>query len=343
MSDDDILNELDQGLVMDQLRQANVRLSKELVKAKDYRDYMGQRIYEAMSDAIMSRPLENIVPPQPDSRKKDAEVGISVVSDWQLGKITKSYDSVVCEERIREYTEKIIELTEIQRKDHPVKEHHVFMLGDMVEGELIFPGQAHLIDSSLFRQVADDFPRIASYMITRLLQTHEKVYVHTVWGNHGYLGGRSRREMHPESNADNFAYTFLEKQFANESRVTFDISREWYQVANLGEGLRFLLLHGNNIKGFNGLPFYGYAKKIQGWSMLERKGLMEGFDYALTGHFHTPTNLYLNTVRVWVNGSTESHNAYAQEQLASMGEPCQWLLFAKPGRGVTAEYLVTLT
>jgi hypothetical protein len=25
-----------------------------------------------------------------------------------------------------------------------------------------------------------------------------------------------------------------------------------------------------------------------------------------------------------------------------MGRPCQWLLFAKPGHGVTAEYLVKL-
>ena len=33
---------------------------------------------------------------------------------------------------------------------------------------------------------------------------------------------------------------------------------------------------------------------------------------------------------------------YAQEQLASMGRPCQYLLFVKPGIGVTAEYLVNL-
>jgi hypothetical protein len=52
--------------------------------------------------------------------------------------------------------------------------------------------------------------------------------------------------------------------------------------------------------------------------------------------------MYVNDVRLWVNGSTESYNTYALEQLASMGRPCQWLLFAKPGAGVTAEYLVNL-
>jgi len=70
--------------------------------------------------------------------------------------------------------------------------------------------------------------------------------------------------------------------------------------------------------------------------------MMEPFDMAIAGHFHTPTTMYLNGIRLWVNGSTESYNTYALEQLASMGRPCQWLLFCKDGAGVTAEYLVNL-
>ena len=69
---------------------------------------------------------------------------------------------------------------------------------------------------------------------------------------------------------------------------------------------------------------------------------MEDFTHAVAGHYHTPTSLYINDVRVWVNGSTESYNSYAQEQLASMGRPSQFCLFVKPDKGVTAEYLVNL-
>ena len=79
-----------------------------------------------------------------------------------------------------------------------------------------------------------------------------------------------------------------------------------------------------------------------GWKTLASNGLMPDFDYAIAGHFHTPTTMYVNDIRLWVNGSTESYNTYALEQLASMGRPCQYLLFAKPGHGVTAEYLVNL-
>lgn len=358
---DEELNEAAEelDLVNRNLRSTIDRLRKDLIKAKDQTSFMGEKLYEAMMDSAAAARFDPVVAPPKDKRRKGEEYGISVVSDWQLGKITKSYSSEVCEERIKQYTEKVIEITEIQRKDHPIKEHHVFMLGDMIEGELIFPGQSHLIDSSLFQQVAIDFPRIAKYMIQRLLETHDKVVVHTVWGNHGYLGGRSRKDMHPESNADNFAYVYLKNLFEHEPRVEFRVSREWYNTADLGDGLKFLLLHGNNIRGYNGLPWYGYYKKILGWEILRHRGLLGdparvdededtvviaegGFDYALTGHFHTPTSMYFNTVRVWVNGSTESHNAYAAEQLASMGEPSQYLLFAKPGKGITAEYLITL-
>ena len=69
---------------------------------------------------------------------------------------------------------------------------------------------------------------------------------------------------------------------------------------------------------------------------------MEPFDHAAFGHFHTPTSGYLNDIRWWANGSTESHNTYAQEQMASMGRPSQWLLYAKPGFGITSEYLLQL-
>ena len=69
---------------------------------------------------------------------------------------------------------------------------------------------------------------------------------------------------------------------------------------------------------------------------------MEDFDYAVAGHFHTPNTQYINDIRFWCNGSTESYNTFAQEQLASMGRPCQYTLFVKPDKGVTAEYLVNL-
>ena len=116
--------------------------------------------------------------------------------------------------------------------------------------------------------------------------------------------------------------------------------RNWYAVDEVGSK-GFFLFHGDQIKGgFAGFPWYGFGKKVMGWRM---GAVAEPFDYALAGHFHTPTRMHIGNVTLWVSGSTESHNTYAAEQLAAQGTPSQWLLFSHPENGVTAEYEVHLT
>jgi len=280
------------------------------------------------------------------SRSKDTEICVPLLSDIQLAKRTTDYNSLVAEERVIEYAHKIVKITQIQRQSHKVNKCVVLALGDIVEGELIFPGQAHLIDSSLYKQVTVDGPRILFTFFSILLQAFDEVECHWVIGNHGALGGRSRRDYNPETNADRMLGKILSTMFANEKRIKFHIpegvDQHWYTVADLGVKAKFLCFHGDNIRGSMGLPFYGYNKKILGWKALASQGLMENFTHAVCGHYHTPTSLYINDVRVWVNGSTESYNSYAQEQLASMGRPSQYCLFVKPSKGVTAEYLVNL-
>jgi hypothetical protein len=271
---------------------------------------------------------------------------VPLLSDIQLAKRTPDYDSKIAEKRVIEYANRIVKLTKIQRQSHNVNKCVVLALGDIVEGELIFPGQSHLIDSSLYRQVTVDGPRILYAFFTTLLQEFDEVECYWVIGNHGALGGRSRRDYNPETNADRMLGKILDTMFANEKRIKFHIpegvDQHWYTVADLGVKAKFFCFHGDNIRGSMGLPFYGYNKKILGWKALASQGLMENFTHAVCGHYHTPTSLYINDVRVWVNGSTESYNSYAQEQLASMGRPSQFCLFVKPSKGVTAEYLVNL-
>jgi len=129
----------------------------------------------------------------------------------------------------------------------------------------------------------------------------------------------------------------------SEPRLSFTFpERDWWHVADLGDKCRFLLLHGDQVRGFNGIPWYGWTRKLMAWSMMWRQWEAMDFRYAAAGHFHTPVSIYVNGLRLWVNASTESHNPYALEQLAASGEPAQWLLMVKPGFGVTSEHLVSL-
>jgi len=336
-----------ESLKIQELKSDNHKLLKQLEKAKNKKEDMIEAVYQAVSTNLRTWNKPRIPNPIKSKKTKNEEIAVAVLSDVQLAKVTPDYNTEVAEARVVEYAHKIVELTNLQRSAHPVRKCTVLAAGDIIEGELIFPGQSHLIDSSLYNQVTIDGPRILTKFFDILLANFAEVEVVWVIGNHGSLGGRARKDYHPDSNMDRMLGKIMSMIYRDEKRISFQIpdstgDNHWFAIADLGDGCKFFVWHGDNIRGHSGFPWYGFGKKLLGWKALASRGLMPDFDYAIAGHWHTPTTMYVNDVRVWVNGSTESYNTYALEQLASMGRPCQWLLFAKPGHGITAEYLVKL-
>lgn len=336
------LENLDEGERVEELLATIRRLEKRLANATRKQDALVEAFYEAIHDGVTAISVPKAYPPPKDRRKTGDETAVLMLSDVQLGKRTESYDTEVAAERVRQLAHRAVSITEVQRTHHPVRRVAVFLLGDTIEGELIFPGQAHEIDSSMYHQVTVAGPEIVVSMLVFLSQNFEQVDVFAVPGNHGFVGGRQRKEVNPETNTDRMLYRISSLLTRDIPHINWYISDSWYDVADLGEKCKFLLFHGHQIRGWSNFPWYGVGKKLLGWRSLSEGNLMEPFDHAAFGHFHTPTSGYLNDIRWWCNGTTESHNVYAQEQLASMGWPSQWLLFTRDGFGVTAEYLIRL-
>lgn len=322
------------------------RLTTQLRKAKVSKEDLVAAVYQAAKDNIIALDIKPVPSYTPDPRSHGEEVAVAVIGDWQLAKVTPDYNSQVCEERIELYADKIIKLIEIQRADHPVKKLRLWGLGDLVEGELIFAGQEHLIDASLYEQVCNSGARILGNLIRRLEGIVEEMEAELIIGNHGAIGGPVRRSYSPQSNADRMLYRVTQLVAeASGSKVKFHIpaaknERDWYHVSDIG-GYRTLLFHGDQVRGgFGGFPWYGFGKKLNGW---KNGAIPGGFDDAFCGHYHTPTKMTLNQITMRVVGSTESYNTFAQEALAAVGRASQYLMFVKPGVGVTAEYNVWLS
>lgn len=323
------------------LRESYMKLLKEYDRIKSKKDDLVDAVYSAVVDQASDTITKvQVKPPVKDRRKqkKTEEVAVAILADWQLAKVTPTYNTEVCEDRIEKYAQKVIDLTEIQRADHPVKELHVWVLGDIVEGELIFPGQSFLVDGGLYRQVTVDGPRIMRNFLTTMLGHFEKVHVTAIIGNHGAIGGRSRRDHDPETNADRMLYRVVQWIFEDEERITFNIpdgrgDRNWYAVAKIGN-YSSLLCHGDQFTGLS--SFITFQKKVYGWKV---GAVKEHFDDVYVGHLHTPTKMTFNTIQVRISGSPECTNTYAMENLAAIGRPSQPLMFVNPDKGiVTAEY-----
>ena len=323
-----------ESLKIQELKADNLKLLKQLDKAKNKKADLIEAMYDAVRMNVSTWAKPNVPKPTLSKANKNEEIAVAILS-------------AIAEKRVVAYAHKIVELANLQRNAHPVNKCAVLVAGDIVEGELIFPGQSHLIDASLYSQVTIDGPRILTQFFDVLLANFKEVEVTWVIGNHGSLGGRARKDYHPDSNSDRMLGKIMSMIYDKDKRISFHVpdsttEDHWFGIADLGKDCKFFVWHGDNVRGHSGFPWYGFGKKLLGWKALASRNLMPDFDYAIAGHFHTPTTMYVNDVRLWVNGSTESYNSYAMEQLASMGRPCQWLLFCKPGHGVTAEYLVKL-
>jgi hypothetical protein len=335
------MSELAEGLSQEtpeviELRAANVRLQRQLRQANAKTEALVGAVHSAAREAavIVGRPKATSV--KSDKRKHSAEVALIHATDWQCGKRTATFNSEILASRMERLAAKVATLTEIQRADHPVKDCVLMLGGDMVEGVSIFPGQAFEVDSSLYTQIFTA-ARIIEQLVVDMLGIFEKVHVVCEYGNHGRLGRKGDHQA--EDNADLFAYRTVSERLT-DPRLTWQLSGDWRQHVTIGN-YRALLIHGDEIKSFGGnTPAFGILRKITAWS----SGVVDGFNDAYLGHFHTPMTLTTPSGgQIYVTGSPESDNVYAAEFVAAKGHPSQRLHFIDPDAGrVTASYLVWL-
>ena len=326
----------------DFLRSENRRLAKLADKYKNVKDEAILAVYQAAYDAFSGVDLSPIKYQGPNkSSKGTPETAVVVFADWQLGKVTSTYNSDVLAKRIDLYAEKMLEIVNIQREHHNVDNLHVWLLGDIVEGEEIFPGQSHLLDAGLYRQVGMYGPEILYKFFTLALQNFKHVHVTGVIGNHGAVGGRARRQHDPETNMDRLLYKIVSWIFKDEPRITFNIpdgrgERSFYAVDRIGN-YSSLLIHGDQMP--SPTAFHGYYKKVMGW---KDGAIPEQFDDVFMGHYHQQVKVTIGSGLLRISGSPESSNTYAQEFFSSMSRPCQHLMFVHPENGVTCEYSIWL-
>lgn len=330
-------DELDYENQLAELRQALRTAQKAESRAKSKSSAIVEAVYKAANDALLAKTPLKIKPPKKDTRKGKAEVALIHLTDWQAGKKTVSYGLQTLAERIQLMVDKSLQLTNIQRAHHPVRDCVVLLGGDMVEGIGIFPGQAYEVEAHLFEQLFE-VVQIIERTVHELAANFENVKVVCEFGNHGRLGRKG--DMPGGDNIDRMAYRIAMDNCAHLKNVTWQMSGDWYQIVNIG-AYRALLVHGDEINSYGGnVPAFGILRKCNAWAT----GVVEDFQDVYMGHFHTPMSLTMaNGGRVFVSGSPESHNEYARVFVAAVGKPSQRLHFIDPEKGrVTAEYTIWL-
>lgn len=301
----------------------------EYLKAKiENKERLRRRHQEGLTQLLMEKiecALEKIKPdtiqvtPEPlESRPAGAEEILwAEISDVQLGTKVQIEDVGGLNEhnwqiflgKLERWEAGVAQVIRERRARVPVREVFISMIGDLVEGHGIFKGQAYELEVSVYEQVVQG-ARDFAQAFARLAATFPEIKFTLVGvgGNHGRVG--SYGEAPYRANFDLLLMHIIELRLEalKLPNIECDFPAAWFQIVDTW-GWRHLLVHGDDIKGWGGLPFYGMQRAVAKNSQM----LQSVINYLHIGHHHTEAIMSNSVGRVLLNGNWIGGTAFAKQ------------------------------
>ena len=230
-----------------------------------------------------------------------------LVGDVHVGRKTESFDLNVLNERfdILIYNLKYFRRL-VQRARMSTRDTALILLGDIVDGESIYPTQSFEQEMTISEQL--DY---AQELIKRLVRETRVSRIYAVPGNHG----RSRKDG--TGNWDYMLYRLLQEGCKRPVEILPDTG-ETVMVGNA----RVFTFHGYQIRAYQQIPWYGITRYVS------RRYMYDPFDMVVLGHFHTIAKYEFNTIPIYLNGSMLTDDELSKKY-ALKSEPQFWT-FAIP-------------
>lgn len=274
-------------------------------------------------------------------KKHKDEVALLLFSDSHIGKKTATYNPQVFSDRMEKLKKATMSIISALRSIRNIKKLIIVFNGDIIDAESIYPSQS--VDG-ISATVLDQIFRLAlpelNNFLLFCLDNFEEVECYCVRGNHGNLNA-SKWSSSKSTNWDLVVYKMLEAITSNQPRLKWHIAeKDWkilFKVFNHG----FLACHGDMIRSYMNLPFYGMIRQATRWQSAYRNKM--DIDSFLFSHFHSANaGTRFNQINIYVNGSFITDDEFAEEKLGVSSVPEQLLLGVHPTYGVTWRYILRL-
>jgi hypothetical protein len=282
--------------------------------------------------------------PAPTSHHQ-AQTAVLLFSDTHIGALVDleetgglgEYSYPIFRERLARMRDAIRSIVAHHRQSHPVKNLVIAMLGDLIENVTIFASQAEQVDKDLMAQVLAAIGDIAELLLG-LLDTFEHISIVSLTGNHGRIGRKGEHKRH--INWDYFISKVLADRFQDNPRIDFEVPKAPFAIVDI-EGFNWLFRHGDNIKSWAGIPWYGLERSTGKWiAMQAREGRV--LHYAASAHLHQLGSIPYAGVEIIVNGSMVGTTSFSVEVIEAMSRPMQFFAFVHPTHGLAGRYHLVL-
>lgn len=295
-------------------------------------DLCSQAASEALSRHLASSRPKTRKKPRKRSGRTTAPLvrPLVILTDWQLGKVTRTYDMATCADRVSQAVQAATKWIEHYRGTWRIEGIDILFNGDMVEGETIFESQVWEIEAPVLDQ-ALEASRLMASAVDELSALHDDVRVICVQGNHGRVGRKGGVE-HPRTNWDRVAYEMASMR-CESPWASWRIAEDTYEVFESVGGFRVCATHGDVSRGN---PSVAWPRRIP-----KLRHVLEGFDLLVIGHNHHHLDMSVDLTRFLQVGSTESDSEYARDLLATESKPSQALV-AIGERGIVGTHVLYL-
>jgi transposase-like protein len=300
-------------------------------------------LFRAIVDEIREiKPLTSLPPVvTPPSREgKIKESLVMHLSDGHHDEIVvpdecgglEEYDFNISCRRAEKFVDTMIDFTQTALSNYNFTDLTILAYGDHTSGEI-----HGAVERSQFRnQFKNCFAigRLHALMVRDLAPFFKSVNVVYVPGNHGR---RSEKKNHHGAH-DNWDYLIAkvtEMHCASMANVAFTIPNAFSINVEIN-GVVFNVSHGDDVKGHQGIPFYGMLRRH---GNLMKLGQMQNttapIRYSVMGHHHVAASLQDMNGELLANGAWVGTNAYSYNSFSGYREPSQLIHGVNPKHGVT--------
>jgi hypothetical protein len=329
-------------LAVDKLQLQNKTLKKE--NSEYAKIFASRQIFLDQIREVVSTPVEvSQYKVAHQKRGRPEESCIVPVFDQQYGQqVTREdtpggrgeYNTDIFDERLDRWLDAATGIIGKRAKGYNIKELIIPLGGDQVEGDEIFAGQAWQLQITPPEQVWQLSEKM-SVAIKKLIKFAKEeigvewISIYGVDDNHGKVGGK-RSGARPSVYSWNWLFQqILFDKLAGEPIDEF-ATDPGGSLFFYCAGHEFQLIHGHQIKGWGGIPYYGINK-------FESKSIRlhnRAYKYLLMGHIHQPAEISNGAAEAIVSGDWVGPNNLSGQMVAG-SRPQQKVIFVSERWGVS--------
>lgn len=252
-----------------------------------------------------------------------------VVEPHKVGGVEK-FDFPIALCRAEKYVDEIVEFTKKNLNNYHFPVLHILSYGDHSNGE-IHDAASRSYYRNMFKNSLS-IGQMQALMIRDLAKHFPKVKVYCVPGNHGR---RTRKKEH-DGAKNNWDYLISETAnllLKDIKNVEFAIPDCFCIIVDIN-GHAFCISHGDDIKSWNSIPWYGMERKTRRLTSLHNTH-GQHIKYFVFGHFHSCSSIQDLDGETIINGAWVASDPYVYNAFSGFREPTQLIHGVHKKHGIT--------